>query len=133
MYNARAVLGRSGENVAVSWLMAHGYEILDRNWRYGKWELDIICCQAGVIHFVEVKTRSGSAFGGAVRAVGQPQRRRLLLAAQAWLAARELWNSPCQFDVICLTGSGKTLRVERYADAFSWEIMGSSDAHWQHW
>lgn len=129
----RASLGHAGENAASAWLAEHGFTILDRNWRYGKWELDIVCVREGAIHFVEVKTRSGRGYGGAASAISHAQQKRLLLAAQAWLTARESWGRHCQFDIICVSSAGNALTVECYANAFNWDIMGDSGAHRQYW
>jgi putative endonuclease len=61
--------GRFGENLAVSLLQKHGYHILERNYRSGRWgELDIICLEGGDLVFVEVKTRRGTQFGQPVEA-----------------------------------------------------------------
>lgn len=127
------VLGNKGEDAAVAWLVSHGFEILDRNWRHGKLELDIVCRQDEVIRFVEVKTRCGVSYGGGFGAVHATKQRRLLLAAQAWLTSRELWACPYQFDIICLTGAGETLSLEQYPNAFNWETVDNCDSHWQCW
>jgi putative endonuclease len=56
-------LGKEGEQLAVNWLVEKGYAILHRNWRYGKYELDIIAIKDQLLHVVEVKVRSSSQFG----------------------------------------------------------------------
>jgi len=56
-------LGQKGEDLASQFLENIGYEILDRNWVYKKAELDIIAKKDQRLIFVEVKTRSGKAFG----------------------------------------------------------------------
>lgn len=123
-------LGQQGEAVAAAYLLEQGFEILARNWRYGRWELDLVCRRNETIHFVEVKTRSGRSYGGAVGAVHPAKQRRMALAAQAWLLAQRLWRQPCQFDIICLIRVGNSLTVEPYPNAFNCEIMGSGHAHW---
>ena len=56
-------LGSKGEDLAKQHLEVAGYEILDENWRFGKAEVDLIAYLDKTIIFVEVKTRSGNAFG----------------------------------------------------------------------
>ena len=46
-----------GEELAVAWLRAHGFIIMDRNWRMGRYELDIVAARGDRVHFVEVKLR----------------------------------------------------------------------------
>ena len=52
-------LGKYGEELAVKFLIENGYQILYRNWRYSRFEIDIIAEKNGLLHIVEVKLRSG--------------------------------------------------------------------------
>ena len=56
-------LGEKGEEMAVLFLQKHGYEILERNWRYKKAEVDVIAQKKEVLAVIEVKTRSSNYFG----------------------------------------------------------------------
>ena len=58
--NHRQTLGRQGENIACSYLEGMGHTILERNWRSGHLEIDIISVDPEGIHFVEVKARQKS-------------------------------------------------------------------------
>ena len=57
-------LGRDGEKVAAALLRRAGFELLDRNWRQGRLELDMVCRESGVLVFVEVKTRRSDERSG---------------------------------------------------------------------
>lgn len=57
-------LGKEGEELAVKWLEVKGYAILCCNWRHSYHEIDIIATKGKFLHFVEVKARMASAFGG---------------------------------------------------------------------
>ncbi|MDE6093431.1 MAG: YraN family protein, partial [Muribaculaceae bacterium] len=52
--------GSRGEDMAVSYLVAHGYDIVDRNWRMNHLELDIVASKGSRLFFVEVKTRTST-------------------------------------------------------------------------
>jgi len=55
--------GRAAESLAAKWLQARGFHIVARNWRFGRYEIDLIAIQEGVLHFVEVKARRDDRFG----------------------------------------------------------------------
>ena len=57
-------LGRFGEEKVAHYLTERRYEILDRNWRCQSGEIDLIAkSPAGIIVFIEVKTRMNNSFG----------------------------------------------------------------------
>ncbi|MEN8187811.1 MAG: YraN family protein, partial [Bacteroidota bacterium] len=56
-------LGKKGEDLAVEFLIKNGFEILDRNWRFKKAEIDIIAQKDDLLVMAEVKTRSTDFFG----------------------------------------------------------------------
>ena len=55
--------GFLGENITAQYLTQNGYEILHRNWRYKHLEIDIIAIKEGMLHIIEVKTRTDHQFG----------------------------------------------------------------------
>lgn len=77
-------LGRRGEELAARYLTGCGYRILDRNWRCGEGELDIIAARGDEIAVVEVKTRSGTAFGHPLEAITAAKSARLRRLAARW-------------------------------------------------
>lgn len=123
--------GAAGEDFAAAFLHEHGYNIVERNWRFGHLELDIVCEHKGWIVFVEVKTRRSSVCGGGAGAITTAKKSKLLKAAQAWISAHKLWNKPCRFDVLCLTGSLDCFAVEHYRNAFELgEALDYCHSHW---
>lgn len=83
--DARAELGRWGEDLAVQHLQAAGCEVLARNWRCPQGELDVVVRDGRALVFVEVKARSGRGFGEPAEAVGPVKVRRLRRLACCWL------------------------------------------------
>lgn len=98
--------GREGEDAAARAVLARGWKILDRNWRAGHLELDIICQDGEEIVFLEVKTRAEHGLASPAEALTPEKRRRLIRAAQAWLSAHDAWERPCRFDLASVIMSG---------------------------
>jgi putative endonuclease len=77
-------LGKSGEDLAAEWLVRKEYEILHRNWRSGRYEVDIIARQGNVLHFIEVKCRQWSVYGPPEESVSRGKIRNMMRGALAW-------------------------------------------------
>jgi putative endonuclease len=78
-------LGKEGEDMAVNWLCANGYEVLHRNWRHSRYEIDIIATKDATLHIIEVKSRYASRFGNPEDSVGKKKFRHLQRAADEFL------------------------------------------------
>ncbi|MCW2519748.1 MAG: hypothetical protein JWR46_2367 [Mycobacterium sp.] len=98
----RAEIGALGEQLAVEHLRSRGLQVLARNWRCRHGELDVIAADvtAGVVVFVEVKTRTSDRFGGVEQAVTPQKVRRLRRLAGAWLAAQSDSWAQVRIDVV---------------------------------
>jgi putative endonuclease len=83
---AKDVLGRRGEDLAAAFLTEAGYLVVDRNWRCGQGEIDIVAVDGAETVFVEVKTRSSVAFGHPFEAITTQKLARLRRLAAAWCA-----------------------------------------------
>ena len=68
--------GLRGEQAAAEWLIANGFELLHRNWRSGRYELDIVALREGVLHVVEVKCRRSGALSPPEEAMTPASSRR---------------------------------------------------------
>src|SRR5689334_1289141 len=95
-------LGQDGEDLAARHLIEAGMTVLDRNWRCREGELDIVARDSdGSVVFVEVKARSGTAFGEPAEAVGRIKARRIHGLAARWLAENKQHGFPAmRFDVV---------------------------------
>ena len=94
--------GNKGENVAATFLLQNGYTILQRNWRFKHWEIDIIASKENKLHFVEVKTRTSKKFGNPEEGVNEKKMSSLKKGAEEYLFQNQQWGF-IQFDVIALT------------------------------
>jgi putative endonuclease len=99
---SRAQIGALGEDLAVDHLTSLGLRVVDRNWRCRYGELDVIAVDeaAGVLVFVEVKTRTSDRFGGVEQAVTPQKVRRLRRLAGVWLAAQQGSWAHLRIDVV---------------------------------
>ena len=91
--------GKKGEAMAVEYFREKKYEILHQNWRHGHWEVDIIASHNGILHFIEVKTRSSLLFGYPEENVNKQKIQYLLNASAAFLYLNPQWQR-IQFDIL---------------------------------
>lgn len=112
-------LGRDGEAAAERLLGRAGMRLLARRFRCRAGEIDLVVRDGAVIVFVEVKTRSGTAWGDPAAAVDARKRARIARAAQVFLAGYGLEGELCRFDVVEVRRepSGR-LAAEHLRDAF---------------
>ncbi len=109
--------GQKGEKLALRYLKKKGYRLLEKNYRHGHHEIDLIMeSPEGAVVFVEVKARSGTAYGLPREAVDASKQRFLRLAAQSYLQRKGLWERFCRFDVIEVYLSEN--RIEHIVNAF---------------
>lgn len=104
--NHRQELGRRGEELVCSFLKNIGHTILERNWRSGHLEIDIISLDAEGIHFVEVKARKDSIQAPPQENVDRLKQRRIVKAAQNFLRTGKgipFGSHECMFDVAAVT------------------------------
>jgi putative endonuclease len=111
--------GLWGERLAAQALEAHGYEIIQRNWRAATGEIDLVAREDGMWVFVEVKTRSGEAFETPEEAVTTEKEQRLYDTGLLYLAEHELGEVGWRIDVVAITvgEGGKVRRLAIYQDA----------------
>jgi len=98
----QAEIGYRGEDIATEWLRERGYYIVERNWRIGRYEMDIIAEHYDTIHFVEVKTRKVGGWQSAFDSIDEQKQRSLRRAAMAYRSMRKLRHN-IQFDLIAVT------------------------------
>ena len=110
-------LGKDGEESAAVYLIKKGYNILHRNWRSGKRELDIVAENRNFIVFVEVKTRSRNFASDPRHTIPKEKQRILLYAAESYIQRYNI-NKESRFDIVTIITDGKTEEIEHIEDAF---------------
>ncbi len=98
--------GREGEDLAAAYLQEHGYLIRQRNYRFGRGEIDIIAEDGETLVFVEVKARRSSSYGAPEEAVTVHKRRQIRKIAGGYLFERRISDRECRFDVIAVEYAG---------------------------
>lgn len=100
--------GAAQENLAERTLATAGYTILDRNWRGGGGEIDLVAWKAGTLCFVEVRARSTAAFGSPAATIDHAKQRRVVRAASAYLLEFRPGTRPMvRFDVVAIVDDGR--------------------------
>ena len=101
-------MGAGGEELAASFLEGRGFEILERNYRFGRaGEIDLIARRGNLVVFVEVKSRNTQVYGGPLYAINRRKKETLRLVASHFLARRPELNSrdiTFRFDMIAVSG-----------------------------
>lgn len=109
--------GKAGEELAVKHLREHGYDIIERNWRYKKYEIDIIAKKENILAIVEVKTRTGNFFGEPEEGVTKAKERFLADAADYYVLSKDL-DVEVRYDIISVTFFKGRHELNMIEDAF---------------
>ncbi len=110
-------LGKKGEQLAVNFLLENSYDIIERNYRFDKAEVDIIAQKDNILAIIEVKTRSTIDFGNPQDFVKPGQIQRLVKAVDEYVTVNEL-DVEVRFDIIAIVKNGKNYEIEHLKDAF---------------
>ena len=93
-------LGKWGEDTAAEFLQRNGYQIIERDWKSGRRDIDIIATDGSEVVFVEVKTRRSSVYAEPRDFVTYSKQQKLRSAAKWWLSLTKSYDCPARFDVI---------------------------------
>ena len=97
-------LGKWGEDLAVDYLQRKGYTIIERDWKSGKRDLDIIAQDGNIIVFVEVKTRRNRLFGEPEESVDYHKLQNLQQAISHYVKFKHI-RQEIRFDIISIVGT----------------------------
>ena len=118
MSAARQALGELGERIAERWLRARGWRVMQRRFRSGHRDIDLVVERDGVVAFVEVKARRGSGFGGPIEAVNWRKQKELGRSARVWVDRHGRALEAYRFDVIGVLVAGSRVRIRHVPNAF---------------
>lgn len=111
------VLGKKGEDLATAYLVNKGYQILHRNWRHSRTEVDIIARIGNDWVFVEVKTRETDYFGYPEEAVDKAKQKQLQKAADSYVDANPI-QGEIRFDIVAVILNNQKQEIHHIEDAF---------------
>lgn len=112
-------IGNELENAAARYLQARGLQVLGRQLRFRRGEIDLLMADREAIVFVEVRYRRHIKLGDGAESVDWKKREKMKWAAAALLAQRPEWSDrPCRFDVVSAQGPRDSPQWSWYRDAF---------------
>ncbi|MDG1915724.1 MAG: YraN family protein [Crocinitomix sp.] len=110
-------LGKEGEIIAVDYLQKKGFQILARNFRFKRAEVDIIVFKNDLLRIVEVKTRQSHYLAGPEITVTKKKQRAIVKVANAYIEDNTFIGET-QFDIISIVLNKNGLSIEHLEDAF---------------
>ena len=119
MSAARQAFGELGERIAERWLRRRGWRIVQRRFRSGHRDIDLVVERDGTVAFVEVKARKGAGFGGPVQAVNYHKRKQLERSAMVWIDRHGREAESYRFDVVGVLLDGAEVRICHVENAFA--------------
>lgn len=109
--------GAEGEALAARFLQEKGYEIVDRNYRFKRSEIDLIAKKNGWLIFVEVKTRTSNAFGYPEEFVDRAKEKKIMEGAEQYMLDQN-WEGNVRYDIVSILLSGGNAEILHLEDAF---------------
>lgn len=94
-------LGKHGEDIAAAWLQKNGYQILLRNWKFSRYEIDIVAQKENCVYAIEVKTRNSIGYGFPEQSITPSKQKNILAASTALMEEREF--GAMQVNVLSIT------------------------------
>ena len=119
MSAAKQELGVLGERIAERWLRRQGWRVVQRRFRSGHRDIDLVVERDGLVAFVEVKARRGLQFGDPVEAVNWSKQRELARSASVWIDRHGRPTDSYRFDVVGVLVDGERVRVRHVPNAFT--------------
>lgn len=110
-------LGKQGEQLAIEYLQAKGFRILETNYRYQKAEVDIIAIKEKILAVIEVKTRSSKAFGNPEDFLKRGQIERIVNAVDYYIQSKQL-DVEVRFDIIAIVKANGVTEIQHLANAY---------------
>lgn len=109
--------GAEGEVLAERFLKQKGFAVLERNYRYRKSEIDLIVSKGNWLVFIEVKTRTSTAFGYPEEFVDYKKKKKIFEGALNYMYEKD-WQGNVRYDIVAVTLRGEYPEIHHIEDAF---------------
>ncbi len=119
MADTRSTIGKMGEDAACRYLMERGHALLERNWRSGHLEVDIITRAADGLHFVEVKSRVAPLMADPQDNVRRAKQQHIASAARRYIAALDAFDEEVWLDVVAVVFDGSKTEITYFPGAYT--------------
>jgi putative endonuclease len=111
-------VGKLGEDLAANFLEEKGFNIIERNYRFGHGEIDIIAEKAEMLIFIEVKTKKFGDFGDPINWVSRGKQKQIGRIARGYLYEKNITDRDCRFDVVLVTWEDGLWKIDHLENAF---------------
>lgn len=111
-------LGLWGEAEALSFLQGKGFQLMDRNIRFKRWEVDLVLLDGEELVIVEVKARCTAQIGEPWRAVTKSKQRQIIKVADRYVQENQI-DRNVRFDIVSIVHNQFQTSIEHIPDAFS--------------
>ncbi|MBI3219145.1 MAG: YraN family protein [Bacteroidetes bacterium] len=109
--------GKAGEDLAAQFLIEKGYQILARNYRFKRSEIDAIALKDNCLVFVEVKLRTTDAFGYPEEFVNEKKAAKIMEGADQYVYNTN-WKGNIRFDIVAIRQINGETELVQIEDAF---------------
>jgi putative endonuclease len=109
--------GKKGEELAAKYLKEKGYEIIERNYRWKRYEVDLIVKKESFLVFVEVKTKTNTSFGNPEDDVTDKKAAQVMAAAEEYIYETG-WKKEIRFDIVAVVINSQSIQIEHIEDGF---------------
>jgi putative endonuclease len=116
--NKQPSVGKIGEDLATKFLEEKGYNIIERNYRFGHGELDIIAEKDNILIFIEVKTKKHGDFGDPINWIKRGKQLQMGRIARGYLYERNITDRDCRFDVVLVNWENGLWKIDHLENAF---------------
>ena len=115
-------VGNKAESIACDFLKSNGYNIIERNYRFQKNEIDIIAGKENLIVFVEVKSKTDNAMTNPESALNSIKQQKIFKVANFYVMDKKITNCDYRFDVIIVYYTDGGPKIEHYINAFTYSF-----------